>query len=863
MDFRIDTPLALLLLIPVIVYFIWMFLKQRTKWKKFHFIIFGIRVIAVLLLIFAISAPYILLPVKEEQVVFLIDRSASLEGKEEDIISFIQESLEKKKDSHLVGIYSFATKVQTESMLSKEFENVPPLSEITGKSDTNIEQALQIVSGIVDQKKATRIVLFTDGLETKGDALEQVTKIAKSNISVDIVPVSRQFHHDVSIHSFTSPQVAFSGEEQQLEVEIDSTENKQAKLLFYENDKLINEQQVQLEEGRNVFSHKQKSNAEGLVKYEVAVQVDEDAIIQNNKLTSVTMVKGVPRVLVVSDDERGSAISTILKQSAIHYDEISSKRLPNNLSSYLTYNAIIFDNIPGHLVGETKMEIIEQAVKNFGVGFMMVGGERSFGLGGYFKTPIEQLLPVNMEVKGEHELPSLGLMIVLDRSGSMAGPKIELAREAAVRSVELLREDDNFGLIAFDDRPWEIIEAGPIIDKEEAVNTILSIPPGGGTEIYRSLEKAYDRMADLNVKRKHIILLTDGQSNSPADYETLIEAGKKDNITLSTVAIGDDADRNLLESLSTIGSGRYYDVVDESTIPSILSRETSMMTRTFIVDNPFYPKIYNAEGWNQLFNEGVPQMNAYIATTAKSTATVVAESEKEDPVLAEWRYGLGRTIAFTSDSAGAWAGDWARWERWGSFWYTAISRLLPSFNDTPYDIRLDSDGSFLITDPTNQATFLDVAVVDEKGQELDVQLEPISASQLKATVKADPGLVFFRISKGEDSFYQAGLTVPYSKEYKLQSPNETLMKEISSRTKGKIIEDPKEVFREFTLKGKERQNIMTWLVLASMLLFFIDITLRRFGWKWLIPIKSTPKEELAVETENTNISQLLKDVKRK
>ncbi|CAM5198338.1 Putative glutamine amidotransferase OS=Ureibacillus acetophenoni OX=614649 GN=SAMN05877842_1257 PE=4 SV=1 [Ureibacillus acetophenoni] len=596
------------------------------------------------------------------------------------------------------------------------------------------------------------------------------------------------------------------------------------------------------------------------------MQVQDDAILENNKLTSVTMVQSSPKLLIVNDREEGSPIANALGPNSIDFDVISSTDLPNSLSSYLQYNAIIFDNIAGFKVGEAKMGVIEQAVKNFGVGFMMVGGESSFGLGGYYKTPIEQLLPVEMEVKGKHQLPSLGLVIVLDRSGSMQGAKIQLAKEAAARSVELLRDGDTLGFIAFDDRPWEVIETKPLENREEAVNTILSIPPGGGTEIYSSLEMAYKNLSDLDLQRKHIILLTDGQSATSNSYEELIEEGKGNNITLSTVAIGSDADANLLEDLSEMGSGRFYSVIDETTIPSILSRETAMITRTYIEDNPFYPIIYQADGWNRLFENGVPQMNAYIATTAKQTAMVIAESEKEDPVLAEWQYGLGRTIAFTSDSTGAWTGDWARWDEWTNFWQTAVSKLLPSYNETAYDIRHEANGSFVITDPTNKAAFLDIAVVNEFGEELETQIEILSASRARVVVEADPGLVFFRLSDGSGEIFQAGLTVPYSKEYEQNPPNDTLLTQITEKTGGKAlsIDEPSEVFREFTVKGSERQSITNWLIFISLLLFFIDITLRRFGWSFMKTTgKSKKVKENKTVVEETNVSQLLKELKRK
>ncbi|MGE6516794.1 VWA domain-containing protein [Lysinibacillus sphaericus] len=864
MDLRIDTPLALLLLLPLFAYFVWTYWRARQRLKNSHLIVLGIRMVAICCLVFALAAPYILLPIKEEQVLYLVDRSASMKGTELEMVSFIEESLQSKKDEQLAGIYSYSSTLQTETILSNSLKEVPKFTAMKDTDQTNIEQSLQLATGIVNPKKATRLVLLTDANETQGDALAFATKLKGSNISVDVVPFSQAVANDVSLKSFVTPQVAYVGEQQQLVTEVNATAAGQGELLLYENDALIHREAVALAEGSNVFTYKHTATAEGLVKYEALVQVDQDAIFENNKLTSVTMVQSEPHLLIVNGYDTASPIAGALGTKSISYDLVDASSLPNELSSYLQYNAIIFDNVPGHLVGEAKMGVIEQAVKNFGVGFTMVGGENSFGLGGYFKTPIETLLPVEMEIKGKEQLPSLGLVIVLDRSGSMQGTKLELAKEAAARSVEMLRDEDTLGFIAFDDRPWEIIETGPLGNKEEAVDTILSVTPGGGTEIYNSLAKAYENLADQKLQRKHIILLTDGQSQ-PGNYEDLIATGKDNGVTLSTVAIGQDADGNLLQSLSEMGSGRFYDVIDEQMIPSILSRETAMISRTYIEDNPFYPTIYNASGWNALFANGVPQMNAYIGTTAKQGASVIAESEKEDPVIAQWQYGLGKTFAFTSDSTGKWTGDWARWQDWGTFWQTMISQMLPSYNDVAYDVRLDTDGSFVITDPTNEAAFLDIVAVNEAGEELEMQLETLSASQVRAIVQAEPGLIFFRIADEEQAIYQAGLSVPYSAEYELRPVNEKLVEELTKQTGGNVLEEPQEVFRDFTQQGAERQNIATWLLLAGMFLFFIDITIRRFGWNFLSKTKrKVPSvEDAQAQVEDTNVAQLLKGMKKR
>jgi uncharacterized protein with von Willebrand factor type A (vWA) domain len=863
---RIESPIWLLLLLLPAAYFAFAWWKNHRIYSREHTIIFTIRVVAVSLLIFAMAMPTLLLPIKEEQILFVVDRSASTDGTEQQSTEFLVQALSNKKDHQAVGLYSFDEKFQTQVPLSLATEDVPKFIGSENKSTTNIAESIQLATNLADQQKATRIVLLTDGLENSGSVSDQLSRMAGSHVEIDTYVLNRPQSDDVAITSFETPPVAFEGEQQQLIVQVESTKAATGELILSQNDQFLSKQPVQIEPGNNTFTLRHASTGEGLLKYQVQLNVTGDALLENNQLTSVTMVESAPKLLIVSSDKLTSPIPTYIDQDVVETESIPASDLPFDLSNYLGYDAIIFDNVPGYQVGEAKMTVIEQAVKNFGVGFMMVGGDNSYGLGGYFKTPIEKLLPVEMEVKGKQQLPSLGLIIVMDRSGSMSGNKFELAKEAAARSVELLREDDTLGFIAFDDRPWEIIEAKTLTNKEKALEKILSVSLGGGTEIYPGLELAYDRLTELKLQRKHIILLTDGQSATQNDYQELITDGLASNITLSTVAIGQDADRSLLEELAQFGTGRFYDVMDESTIPAILSRETVMISRTYIEDNPFYPTISGDPAWTSLFEEGVPQFNAYIATTAKQTSTVIAESTKEDPVIAEWMYGLGRTIAYTSDSTGAWSGDFARFNQWGNFWNTAVSRLLPSYSEVPFDIRKSEDGSYTVSDSSGQSSFLDIVAVNEAGEEIDSVSEPLAPGKSRVSFEADPGLIFLRISNEQDSMYQAGISIPYSEEYKIQPPNKGLMQDISSRTGGQVVTTAEQAMRDIDFESSESKSIQKWLVLIAMLLFFVDITLRRFGWRMLSRLPQGWKHDEAEKistNQDTNVSQLLKGKKKR
>ncbi|PLR97304.1 VWA domain-containing protein [Bacillus sp. T33-2] len=870
MGLEVKYPYLLVLTIPagllIFLFCHWAARSGRMNLEKG--IMAGLRASVFLLLICALTVPQILLPVKGEAVIFLVDQSASVKGTEEKVLNWIEESIDGKGKADPYAIVAFGKNAVTEQALGKTNKHVIEFNGKTDGGETDLESALQFASSLIPSHSSGRIVLFTDGNETIGSGAEAAQILKNQRIELDTVQMEiPPIHEDMAVSDLSVPPALYQGEKAPIAVTIDSSTEKDAVVRISVNDKEILAEEVAVKEGTNVYNFYHEAEETGLQVYKGELVAENDRFIENNALQSVSTVKGTPRILVVQGNEAGE-IAPLVQESGLLVDTLPPEKLPTTMAGFLAYQSIIFNNVPATVIGENQMNLIEKAVKEFGTGFVMAGGEESFGLGGYFKTPIEKLLPVDMDIKGKKELPSLGLVIVMDRSGSMGGSKISLAKEAAARSVELLRNKDTLGFIAFDDRPWEIVKTAPLKDKEKVMEKIRSVMPGGGTEIYTSLEMAYKELEDLELQRKHIILLTDGQSNNPG-YDELLEEGKEKNITLSSVAIGTDADRGLLEYLAEEGGGRFYDVTDSSVIPSILARETVMATRTYIEDQPFYPSIQPFPEWSPLFKDGVPKMNAYIASTAKPRANVPILSEKKDPVLAEWQYGMGYTVAFTSDFSGKWSGDWAAWPKWPQFINQITTKTLPKYDSEPYEISVNRSGGNTVVHLESAAKSslpVEVSLVSEKGEAVDANTKLTAPGKYEVVMPSETGMYFIRIKQtdknGNTHMYQTGFTVPYADEYLLKGTNKELLKELTEIGGGKVLTNEKDAFRPLKTEAHTKQSISEWLLLAAFLLFFTEIALRRFGMKRLGLVFANHKRQHSLPaTKNENKIERLKAAK--
>ncbi|URN93514.1 MAG: VWA domain-containing protein [Candidatus Pristimantibacillus lignocellulolyticus] len=879
MGFNVDQPwwLLLLLLIPLYIWYMIRYTTRLVGMRKISAITIRSFIILLIICLIAGIMPYS--SSDRKNIVFAVDRSASISNND-TAINVVNNAISAGDEKSYQAILSFGNGIAIDRTISP-LQGLAQFRTTVAEDGTIISNALRQASGMLSQQGGGRIVLISDGIETNGDMLREAQLLRSMDIAVDVVMLASEQEQDVAISEFKVPGQLKAGEKYQLSISLESTTATSAVLYIYEDDELMNQYDVSLMQGENTFLLDQLATEPGLHQYRAVVQAASDHEPINNTAYGLSRVDGPAGVLIV-EGKKGSStnIENALASSYIGYRTIVAEELSYELAEYVQYDSIIFNNVSAVDLPQIKMDNIETAVRNYGVGFLMLGGSNSYGLGGYFDTPIERILPVDMELTGKRQLPKLGLILVIDHSGSMGGDKLELAKEAAIRTVELLRPEDTVGVIAFDDRPTWVVSPTKVSNKDEIISSISAINAAGGTSIYPALKSAYEEMLTLNSERKHIILLTDGQSGTNDNYKQLTDDMLANMMTMSSVAVGSDSDTRLLESLATDAGGRYYYTEDQSTLPAIFSRETALMTRSYIVDKTFDPIIGYAGAWSQLWKSGVPEVDAYVATSAKDLAEVSLYTHMEDPLLARWNVGAGKTVAFTTDVNGEWASSWINWTEFPKVFVEWVKWTYPQFVSSPYTIDGSHSDQLLITGHDGLSRG-DLGMVVRDGESEQVYpLIPVSNGQYEVDTGAlKSGVYFTQIGKltsvdGTNTIQNGvttGFVVPYSAEYQLNMDSTVgveSMTALAELTGGRVIELDK-ADELFQFAPTQVKQIIDWtkiLLIIILLLWLVDIGNRRLSLPWklwlnrgvaLVKVQRKP-HSMPQQAENETMSRLAK-----
>ncbi len=829
----------------------------------------GLRLVIVTLMVLALAGPRIATRGSELSVVFLVDASDSVAPEVQAAArDWIATAVERKSSGDSVAIVSFGRGVAVERTLSAGDEPSATTRRPPGDR-SDLGEGLRIASSLFPPGTARRVVLLSDGVDTLGNADELAPLLRASGVEVSTVALpSATAEREVLIESLDTPESAREGELVDLVATVWSAGETDATLDFYQDGSLVSRQQVHLKPGSNRYVGQQKAERVGYHWFRVVVTAADDTLPQNNELSSFTVVREPGRVLLVAEQPaEARELRRVLEAGGRVVDVRPPSALPIRISGLRGYDAVGLVNVPATDLTLEQMRTLQTFVKSTGKGVVVVGGDKSYGLGDYLATPLEEMLPVSVRPPSAEQKSTVALLLIIDKSGSMSmgrvnATKMAMAREAAILSVDALKERDQIGVLAFDDQNSWVVPLreiqGPQTIKQ-VQDLISRIEASGGTDIYNALETGYNALRTRSANVRHIILLTDGQSYTGGDYNKLIERMRADRVSLSTIAVGTDSDQELMKRLADWGKGRYYYTDAPQSIPRLMTRETKLVSGPALVQGDFQPRVSATTPiLRGIAPADIPDLSGYVATILKPTAEVGLQSPRDDPVLAQWQYGLGRVVAFTSTASETWAANWVAWDGFNTFWDNAFRWAMPAPGHPNLRTTLTTRGDETVLnveavdDDGNWANLLDseAAVVGESGPTGEPRVSALRLAQVA------PGRYEARFATPPPGTYQvtvvqkrggqpvyidtAGLTVPYPREYRPATTNKNLLERLTSATGGQLLDAaaPETAFNHTTVLTSTRQSDLSWPLLAlALLLLPLDIALRQLRplWSWFEP----------------------------
>lgn len=868
MNITFENPWYLLLIPAVIILLIisMRFMLVQNKRAAIGTVI--VRSILAIMLILALSQLSVKWVGKNVTTIFLVDVSDSVKEQRSEAIRFVNEAVKQKGKRDYIGVIAFGKAPRVEQYVDRELSFTEFQTDVPREA-TDLEEAVKIALAELPEESAKRIVLITDGNENEGDLRKTAANVVASGCDFQVLKLAENNASEVYVSDMNIPKEVGVGENFNINVEVESNVACSATVSLYSGRTLKGQQQVNLQKGTNRFVFKDTQTDEGLKTYRVTVDALSDTVSVNNEFSSFTSIE-VAQPLLIVEGEAGNAeeLKHILNSMGKLYDVVAPSTVPNTMSDFMEYGGIIFIDVYADDLREGFTEHLKDYVKNYGGGFVATGGKNSFALGNYRDTPIEEVLPVYMELQGENEVPVMAMQLVIDQSGSMSDgngfiTNLDLAKEAANAAVENVRESDYIGVMSFDDNFDKVVPLQLATDKDAISQSIFTIGIDGGTSIYPALLEAATDVTACDAMVKHILLLTDGQDGmSNSDYDELIEQINRAGITLSTVAVGTGCNTSLMEYLAESCNGRSYMTDINSDIPRIFAQEVFLSSNTYLVNEEFTPVVTaNDVIIRDVAADGLPNLLGYVATTPKERSIEVLQSPSGDPILAYWQYGLGKSVAWTSDVTGEWSSNYSGWENTPLLWHNIIEYLTTDMTMDGTFTEVVQNGSHATikykTEKYDGNTEVTATIYDDAGQSYDVELDPLKPGEYEVEIPTDKTGIYTinvkQLDGGEIvSSTNTAAIMQYSMEYRFY-PDNTLLEEYIASVGGVFVEEAAQVFATQPEHVKSRWNLATPLLVLATLFFLVDIAFRRFhiDWTKIFAMAGTRKKKESVVQEQS------------
>ncbi len=925
LEIGFDQPwyLSLLALIPLLWIFSYRSLAGLGNIRRL--LALGLRTLVLALIVFALAEVQLLRTSDKVTVNYLLDQSESIPlEKRQAMLDFVIKAVRDHRNDargDLAGVVVFGRNATIE---------IPPFdddilvlggleSHVNLRSDaTNLSAALKLAQASFAEGSSKRIVIVTDGNENLGDARSVAAALAEDGIGIDVVPVKLTTRSEVAVERVMMPSDVRRGQPMETRVVLNnySEQTVAGRVRFSRrvglNDEFLGEIDVELEPGKRVLSFADKIEDPGAYTYQadfIPNDAEDDLMTQNNRATAFTHVRGKGSVLLIEDWQNAGEFDYMverLRANDIEVDVMSSDSLFTSLAELQAYDSVILANVPrssgddAQSVSSFTDQQVAMLVRNteqMGCGLLMLGGQNSFGAGGWSNTELEKAMPVDFQIKNA-KIRAVGAVAMMMHASELAEGN-HWQKEVAKKAINALGPMDYCGLIHWDgDDRWLWGEPQGIVKVGNRRTMMLArlgrMQPGDMPEFEPGMRKMLASFQRVNASVKLMIVISDGDPSPPTS--STLARYKKAEIQVTAVAVGTHgpAGHKTLQKVASVTGGRYYVVKDPRALPKIYVSEVRRVARPLIdeLDPPVRPEITYPHEILQGIEGQLPPISGYVMTTLKENPLVEVASvvpTKHDPknstILASWTYGLGRTAVLTTDAGHRWA-LWKDWENYDKFFSQLVRWSMRPVNDAgkfavATDVKdgkvravitaLDKDDEFL--------NFLNMAgsATSPDLESFDIKIEQVAPGRYVTEFDADKdGNYFLTISPGSGyAPLRTGVNVPYSSEYRDRETNMALLNALA-RMKPKDGEEGVLIdgdlgandfgslldvnsFRGDLAPAVSSQDVWPLFLVLTAGLFFADIFVRRVtvNFDWVLPAVAWIRSKVWQTETTQDVDQVL------
>lgn len=785
-------------------------------------------------------------------VVYALDLSDSIgEQAVDKSLKYVVKTAEGRPEKDEAGVIVFGRDAAVELPPRNTFAFDTVYSRIS-KDGTDLEKGLSLAAAMLPEEQNGRIVLISDGTSTEGKLNVALNELKSKNIVVDVLPVQYHFDNEVWLEKLELPRNVRQGESYEASVVLSSLRSGRGTLMLFENDRPIHKQEVNFKAGKNRYTLPVYLREPGYYEYvaKIVLPQGKDGWKNNNIAINYLYLRGKGKVLLVKDsigDERDwKSLAKVIRKSERVLEIKDAIDLQRDALSLQPYDCIIFVNVAADAFDAVQLKAVRDAVYNQGTGFLMVGGANSFGPGGFHRTPIEEILPVNMDITNKKVLPKGALAIILHTCEFPNGNT--WAKRIAKAAIKVMGKQDEAGVLAWDWNKGEqwVFPLMPVSKYEEMVKKINNCNPGDMPSFVGTMKMALNALIKSDAAVKHVIIISDGDPQCPSP--ALVKKYSSNQVSVTTVLVDgfhQGSFQGVMRSIAKSTGGRFYYVKDPNALPSIFIKEAKTLKKSMIQNKTFTPRVEFQDGTVLKGVGDFKPLHGYVLTSAKGDprrCRVILrgpDQDQLDPLLAVGMFGVGKSAAFTSDLSTNWAREWMSWPELMPFvkqLIISISRVSGESNLKLNTYASGNRGVIVVEDFHPRETLLEiVARIDgPRNKSLEINLDQVGPRRYQADFDLwGKGRYQVVAVAGEEERRErvvGGFVIPYSAEYLRFRSNSLVLNHIVDATGGRMLtgdEDGKQIFLQEREKRYATRAVFDIFLLILAILIPLDVAVRR------------------------------------